>query len=92
MATYTITVNERTKEGKGQVNYLKTLGVIDVPNETTRKAIQEIREGKGTVCNTFEEDGKKAYVERLGCGCASVVVSGIGHARDSDIDISVCCT
>ena len=55
MATYTITVNERTKEGKGLVNYLKTLGVIEVPNETTRKAIQEIREGKGTVCNTFEE-------------------------------------
>ncbi len=55
MATYTITVNERTKEGKGLVNYLKTLGVIEIPNETTRKAIQEIREGKGTVCNTFEE-------------------------------------
>ena len=50
-----ITINERTKEGKGLVNYLKTLGVIEVPNETTRKAIQEIREGKGTVCNTFEE-------------------------------------
>ena len=47
MATYTITVNERTKEGKGLVNYLKTLGVIEVPNEKTRKAIQEIREGKG---------------------------------------------
>ena len=50
MATYTITVNERTREGKGLVNYLKTLGVIEVPNEKTRKAIQEIREGKGTVC------------------------------------------
>ncbi len=34
---------------------MKTLGVIEVPNEKTRKAIQEIREGKGTVCNTFEE-------------------------------------
>ena len=40
MATYTITVNERTREGKGLVNYLKTLGVIEVPNEKTRKAIQ----------------------------------------------------
>ena len=50
-----ITVNERTREGKGLVNYLKTLGVIEVPNEKTRKAIQEIREGKGTVCNTFDE-------------------------------------
>ena len=43
MATYTITVNERTKEGRG------------LPNETTRKAIKELDEGKGTVCNTFEE-------------------------------------
>ena len=57
MATYTITINERTRtrEGKGLVNYLKALGVIEVPNEKTRKAIQEIRDGKGTVCNTFEE-------------------------------------
>ena len=53
MATYTITINERTKAGKGLVNYLRYLGVIDeVPNETTRKAMQD---GKGTVCNTFEE-------------------------------------
>ena len=36
MATYTITVNERTKEGRGLVRYLKTLGVIEIPNETTR--------------------------------------------------------
>ena len=67
MATYTITVNERTKEGRGLVRYLKTLGVIEIPNETTRKAIKELPnettrkaikeldEGKGTVCNTFEE-------------------------------------
>ena len=32
MATYTITVNERTKEGRGLVRYLKTLGVIEIPN------------------------------------------------------------
>ena len=37
------------------VRYLKTLGVIEIPNETTRKAIKELDEGKGTVCNTFEE-------------------------------------
>ena len=38
MATYTITVNERTKGGgKGLVNYFKALGAIEVPNETTRK-------------------------------------------------------
>ena len=35
MATYTITVNERTKEGKSLVNSLKSLGVIDVPNDET---------------------------------------------------------
>ncbi len=55
MATYTITIDERTKSGKRVVDYLKSHGIIEVPNETTRKAIQEIREGKGTVCNTFEE-------------------------------------
>ena len=42
MATYTITVNERTKEGRGLVRYLKALGVIEIPNETTRKAIKEL--------------------------------------------------
>lgn len=56
MAPYTITVNERTRAGKGLVNYLRYLGVIDeVPNETTRKAMQELEDGKETVCNTFEE-------------------------------------
>ena len=34
MATYTITVNERTKAGKSLVNY-KSLGVIDGPNDET---------------------------------------------------------
>lgn len=46
MATYTITVNERTRAGKGLVNYLRYLGVIgEVPNETTRKAMQELEDG-----------------------------------------------
>ena len=45
MATYTITVNERTRAGKGLVNYLRYLGVIgEVPNETTRKAMQELED------------------------------------------------
>ena len=35
------------REG-GLVRYLKTLGVIEIPNETTRKAIKELDEGKGT--------------------------------------------
>ena len=29
MATYTITINERTKEGKSLLNYLDALGIID---------------------------------------------------------------
>ena len=51
MATYTITIDERTKSGKHVLNYLKSHGVIEIPNETTRKAIQEIREGKGIRCS-----------------------------------------
>ena len=37
MATYTITIDERTKSGKQVLNYLKSHGVIEIPNETTRK-------------------------------------------------------
>lgn len=56
MATYTITVNERTKAGKGLVAYLRYLGVIDeIPNETTRKAMQELEDDKVTRCKTIEE-------------------------------------
>ena len=46
MATYTITVNERTKAGKSLVNYLRSLGVIDEPNEETIEAIREAQSGK----------------------------------------------
>ena len=55
MATYTITVNERTKAGKILVNYLRDLGVIDEPNEATLAAVQEIKNGGGTRCETFED-------------------------------------
>jgi hypothetical protein len=55
MATYTIRVNERTKAGKGLVRYLRSLGVIDEPNETTIAAIKEIENGGGTRCNSFED-------------------------------------
>ena len=41
MATYTITVNERTKAGKSLVNYLKSLGVIEEPNDETLQASNE---------------------------------------------------
>lgn len=55
MATYTITIDERTKSGKKVVNYLKSHGVIEVPNATTKKALREIKEGKVTRCRTMEE-------------------------------------
>ncbi len=58
MATYTITVNERTKSGRGLVNYLKSLGMIkeeDEPNDTTLKAMADIENGNVTVCDTFED-------------------------------------
>ena len=55
MATYTITVNERTREGKSLVNYLKSLGVIDVPNDETLQAMKDIEDGNVTVYKTFED-------------------------------------
>ena len=45
MATYTITINERTREGKSLVNYLKSLGVIDVPNDETLQSMKDIEDG-----------------------------------------------
>lgn len=60
MATYTIHINERTKEGRGIVNYLREKGLIpshqsDNGIEATRRAFQEMREGKVTRCKSFEE-------------------------------------
>lgn len=55
MATYTITVNERTKAGKSLVTYLRSLGVIDEPNDETLAAMREIKSGGGTRCETFED-------------------------------------
>ena len=44
MATYTITVDERTREGKSLVRYLRDLGVIVEPNDATLAAVKEIRD------------------------------------------------
>ena len=55
MATYTITIDERTKSGKMVIDHLKSHGVIEEPNEATRKALREIKEGKATRCKTIEE-------------------------------------
>ena len=56
MATYTITVNENTREGKSLVKYLKSLGVIDdVPNDETLQAMKDIEDGNVMVYKTFED-------------------------------------
>lgn len=56
MATYTITVNEKTREGKSLVKYLKSLGVIDdVPNDETLQAMKDIEDGNVTIYKTFED-------------------------------------
>ena len=56
MATYTITINERTREGKSLVKYLKSLGVIDdVPNDETLQAMKDIEDGNVKVYKTFED-------------------------------------
>ena len=56
METYTITVNEKTREGKSLVKYLKSLGVIDdVPNDETLQAMKDIEDGNVTVYKTFED-------------------------------------
>lgn len=54
MATYTVTINERTKAGKSLVGYLRSLGVINEPNAATLAAVEEIRKGGGTRCDSFE--------------------------------------
>ena len=48
-------INERTREGKSLVNYLKSLGVIDVPNDETLQAMKDIEDGNVTVYKTFED-------------------------------------
>ena len=56
MATYTITVNEKTREGKSLIKYLKSLGVIDdVPNDETLQAMKDIEDGNVKVYKTFED-------------------------------------
>ena len=53
MATYTVTINGRTKAGTSLVGYLRSLGVINEPNAATLSAIEEIRNGGGTRCDSF---------------------------------------
>ena len=60
MATYTININERTKEGRSIVDYLREKGLIstaktDHGREATRRALRELSEGKVTHCRNFDD-------------------------------------
>ena len=62
MATYTITINERTKKGKTMLKFLKSMGVFgrkmtkrNKARDLTQQAINEIKDRKGTRCKSFEE-------------------------------------
>ena len=59
MATYTISVNERTGAGRSLVAYLRSLSVIvepkTKPNRTTMKALEEFKTGKVTRCKSFDD-------------------------------------
>ena len=67
MATYTITLNERTSTGKALLALIKSLGVMIKParpiseNSTTLQAIREAKEGKGILCEDFEDYLKKVH-------------------------------
>ena len=69
MATYTITVNERTDTGKALLALIKSLGVLITPSrkkETsgdslTLEAIREAKEGKGVFCEDFDDYLKKVH-------------------------------
>lgn len=59
MATYTININERTKEGRNVVDYLREKGLIPTKQkdngiEATRRSLHEMRSGKVTRCKDFE--------------------------------------
>ena len=68
MATYAITLNERTSTGKALLNLIKSLGILVKPiqstndeRSTTLRAIREANEGKGTLCEDFEDYLKKVH-------------------------------
>ena len=69
MATYTITVNERTSTGKALLALIKSLGVLIKPvrpttdsgKSLTLNAIREAKEGKGVYCEDFDDYLKKVH-------------------------------
>lgn len=67
MAIYTISVNERTNTGKALLALIKSLGILVKPvrpttnKSTTLDAIREAKEGKGVLCEDFEDYLKKVH-------------------------------
>lgn len=69
MATYTITLNERTNTGKALLALIKSLGILAQPvsttnnsaKSTTLEAIRDAKAGKGTLCEDFEDYLKKVH-------------------------------
>lgn len=65
MAVYTININERTKAGKGLVQYLRALGVIEEEGKATeydptdceayREAMKDVAEGRVYCYSSLEE-------------------------------------
>ena len=76
MATYIIKINERTKEGKGLLDYLQALGVItekegkkekspysDAFIKKVQNAERDIKEGRFVAFRNFSQT--KKYLESL---------------------------
>ena len=55
MTTYTITIDEKTKSGKSLIAYLRSLGIVQESDDTTLKAVKELKDGKVTRCTSFED-------------------------------------
>lgn len=63
MATIVLKYNSRNVMAQKALDYILSLGVftrtdltqMSASEKRTRKAIKEIKEGKGIVCNTFDE-------------------------------------
>ena len=64
MATITLTYDGRNSVAQKALDFLLSLGIFDIRTSTstmsaaekrTRKAIEELDNGKGIVCNSFED-------------------------------------
>ena len=68
MATYTVTLNEKTNDGKALLNYLLSLGVVNPKpekekngSEETLQAIKDVKAGKGRRYKNLDEFKERLY-------------------------------